>query len=905
MASNAKRPRLEVSGTLARARRRACGGHALIAALGLFAVAPGTAFGQGAAPVERARRPELTKSPALVKFVEAAYPESEKAAGKSAAVVLQLAISDTGTVADVQVKESGGPAFDDAAIAAARQFLFTPAEIDGRPAPIRILYEYEFVLKPEVPTTGAFEGIVRDGATRAPLAGVRVEVSDAGSAVTDEQGHFALDRIVPGNHRVVLSRDDLKAMQTEETFGAGKKVDAVYDVERAPPPAQPGEDSDDLEIVVVAPKLTKEVVSTAVEADQAKRVAGTQGDVLKVVENMPGVSRATAGSGTVVVWGAAPGDTRVYVDGVRVPLLYHFGGLRSVVHTDLVRSVELLPGGYGAAYGRGLGGLVTVEKRAPAEDRLHGSVQLDFLDASATVQGPIADKWRVEGAVRRSHLDWLLNQVTTKDVGAFFPIPKYYDGQAAVRYEASPSEFAEVGGLLSSDSMAHTVTSPDPAERKKQTQDLAFNRVYARYEKLPGDGSQIAIVPWVGQDHSSLVQEFGGVPTSLDVRSMNYGLRATYRGPITSFLNGTAGIDIEATSSSAHRDGSVTSPPREGDAHIFGQPPSDQVNVDDWRAVVGTVAPFVEGDFGLLGEHLHIVPGLRVEPFFTSVSRKLPALDASPGAGAYVGDVSIQPRLSIRYSPEPRVTFKAAYGRYRQSPVVDDLSPVFGNPVLSPASATHWLTGVAVEAAERLTAETTAFYTTSNGLSVRNPAAAPLVAESLVDTGQGRSYGMQVLVRRDIVKGLFGWVAYTLLRSERRDGAHAPWRLSDFDQTHVLTALASYDLGKGFDVGVRFRYATGYPRTFVVGAYYDARRDLYDPILGPRNSTRIPAFYQLDVRLAKKWKIGPTELEAYADVQNVTDRSNDEEIVYSADYSRKRYIRGLPILPIAGARWNF
>ena len=79
----------------------------------------------------------------------------------------------------------------------------------------------------------------------------------------------------------------------------------------------------------------------------------------------------------------------------------------------------------------------------------------------------------------------------------------------------------------------------------------------------------------------------------------------------------------------------------------------------------------------------------------------------------------------------------------------------------------------------------------------------------------------------------------------------------------------------------------------------------YDPTLGAYNSVRLPAFVSLDVRFAKRFKIGSTELEAYADVQNVTDRENDEELVYNADYTQKRYIRGLPILPIVGAKWTY
>jgi hypothetical protein len=41
------------------------------------------------------------------------------------------------------------------------------------------------------------------------------------------------------------------------------------------------------------------------------------------------------------------------------------------------------------------------------------------------------------------------------------------------------------------------------------------------------------------------------------------------------------------------------------------------------------------------------------------------------------------------------------------------------------------------------------------------------------------------------------------------------------------------------------------------------------------------------------------------DVQNVTNRENPEEVAYSPDYSSKRYITGLPILPVLGAKWSF
>ena len=839
--------------------------------------------------------------------MEAPYPEEEKASGRMASVVVQIAISATGTVDAVKVIESAGPAFDAAAVAAIQQFLFEPAEVNNRPSPIRINYRYDFVIKEEAPTTAQFSGLVKNHQSGEALAGVRVALDSGVSGITDATGHFEFNGVEPGKHRVTLSRDDLKALQSEESFEAGKKLEATYEVEFNTPEKGKAadEDSDDLEIVIIAPTLTKQVVSTKVDADQARRVAGTSGDVLKIVENLPGVARPTAGSGQVVVWGAAPEDTRVYVDGMRIPLLYHFGGFRSVIHSDFVRSVELIPGGYGAQYGRGLGGLVKVDTRDPASDRLHGSAAVDLIDASAAVTGPIAKHVTAAIAARRSHLDWVLNQVTSRDVSAFFPIPQYHDGQARVRYQPAKNTFVELGGMLSADSVSRTVDNADPAYRKQENKSLDFQRLYLRYETETSDGGKVSVLPWLGWDRSTLTGRFGGTPTVLEVDSRDYGLRGSYRGRAASFLTVEAGLDLEAAAHSARRVGSVTAPPREGDARAFGQPPSDQINIDTWDTFEGSAAPYVEGDFAMLEDKLHVIPGLRLEPQFNSVSKRVPTEGVFAPQGVYTSDTALEPRLAVRYAMSSRVTFKTAFGQYRQAAQPEDLSATFGNSTLQSARATHLLFSGAFELNKNISLETTVFHTSSEGLVVRNPSSSPLIAQALVNSGEGRSYGAQFLLRHELAKGFFGWVAYTILRSERKDAANAEYRLFDYDQTHVLTALASYDLGKGFDVGVRGRYASGYPRTPVVGSYFDARTATYQPILGVKNSIRIPDFIELDVRAAKRFKLQSSSIEVYLDVQNVSDRKNPEEIAYNADYTQKRYIEGLPLLPVLGAKWEF
>ena len=866
---------------------------------------PHAALAQGTAADEEAAKPRLTKPPKLVTFVSAAYPESEKAAGRTAAVVLEIGIGADGLVTDAVVVQSAGAAFDAAAVDAAKRFVFEPAEVNGKPAPIRIRYRYDFVFKEEAPAVASIQGVVRQKTDQKPLAGVEIALGDGNKTVTDEQGRFRFENLTPGKRVVRISRADLKAVQTEENLEAGKEIEAVYELELVPETPAPGEEADDLEIVIVAPKLTKQAVSTRVEANQARRVAGTQGDVLKVVENLPGVARASVGSGALVVWGASPQDTRVYVDGVRVPLLYHFGGLRSVMHTDLVRSVELVPGGYGAAYGRGLGGLVSVETRDSDVDRVHGSVDLNLLDASAAAQGPAGAGNRFAIAARRSHLDVTYDPVLDDDVEEFLSIPHYADAQARFRRDLSKTASVEVTGLASWDEVTRSTSSADPSQRETETRTLDFQRISARYRSVPGDGTTVDVIPWFGHDASSRVAEFGGVPTLLEQSNLLYGFRAAWSGPLADSVTASVGFDFEAQDSTVRRRGSISSPPREGDANVFGQAPSDQVNVDEWNAFSASAAPFAELDIGLFDDHVHVVPGLRFDPYFVSIDKRVPTEGGAPGVGAYLSDIAIEPRLAAKWTPSRRVTFRAAFGRYRQSQQAEDLSSVFGNPLLGPSSAEHWLGGARFDLPWLLALETTVFYSRSRELAVRNPVPSPLVAEALVGTGEGRSYGAQFLVRRELGDGFFGWIAYTILRAERLDGPDENWRLFDFDQTHVLTALAAYDLGAGFDVSARGRATSGYPRTPVVGSYYDARRGVYEPVLGEANSMRIDPFFALDVRIAKKFVIGSTELEAYLDVQNVTNRANPEELAYSPDYTEQRPIRGLPILPVLGARWVY
>jgi TonB family protein len=850
-----------------------------------------------AAPPLAAQPLTLTRPPRVKTFVEADYPPAAKAAGITADVVLSVEINADGTVGNVGVVTSGGPEFDAAAVAAMKRFLFHPAHIDGQPAPVKITYRYRFKVETQVVKLGPqvnFAGVVLERFTKKPLAGVQVTLKNSkASRTTNALGAFEFIDVPLGKELVELSGPNLITVTTEEEIQAGQKKLVRYFVEAK-------SDTVDEEQVVRAPRVKKESVQVVIRTEEARRVPGTQGDSLKVVQNLPGVARSGVGSGALIVWGSSPRDTRVNVDGVEIPQLYHVGGLRSTLSSGLVRSIDLAPGGYGADYGRGLGGLVRVETRTLPKEGVHGYVAADLLDAQALITAAPTPDLRIGVAGRFSYLDRILSGVIDPRIGDFFPIPRYDDYQAMAQLTLRKDEELTLLFLASDDHLRRTVPSQDPAQVRSENTDQSFYRLILRYTRVLPDGSSVVVTPFWGYDTELSTTKFGLTPTSAQVEAMRYGLRASYRAKVSPKATLTTGLDVQGSWAHPRRSGSLTLPPREGDVVVFGQPPGDDINADDWTVHLVDAAPFVSTELRL-GDRLTVVPGFRLETMFVSGSPLLPRVVGYPPVGYARAQFGADPRLQASYTVNPRVTINAGGGLYHQPPAAEDLSPVFGNPKLGLQSAVHGTLGVKVGLTGTLSAEVVGFYKHLFDLISRNEAPTPPLGQALVQEGEGRSYGGQILLRQELSKGFFGWITYALSRSERRDHPGSDWRLFDYDQTHVLGVVASYEY-RGWILGTRFRYGTGFPRTAVTGAFYDARGDQYQPLFGQHNAIRIPDFVQWDLRLEKTFTWQRLSLSAYADVQNVTNRKNAEEIVYNYNFTRRDYISGLPTLAIVGAK---
>lgn len=832
--------------------------------------------------VEEAPAGVLTRAPELLQFVPAPFPPEAEAAGASGSVTLSIVIGEDGTVTSTKVIDPGPhPAFAPAAEAAVRQFRFRPAEIDGKPAPVEIEYRYDFVLKREQPAAPSeapilLSGRVIERGTRTPVAGAAVEAG--GVAVqTDAEGRFALRGLPTGTLDVKVVSGEHEPLALKEVVSPDKRVEVEYRLTRR--------HYDPYEAVVRGERPRKEVAVRTVEAEEVRTVAGTQGDVLKVVQNLPGVARAPFGIGLLIVRGSDPGDTSVFLDGVEIPILYHFGGITSVISSDVIEWADFYPGNFGSRFGRATGGVEEIRTREP-RSAFHGLAQVDIYDGRAQVEGPLAGG-TLMASVRRSWVDVVLRNVLPRvnpDAADQLRIaPRYYDYQA--KYSRPLA-----GGTLSvsafgTDDKLEFVQSGDQAGRPNFFLGTLFHRGAARWRKSLGPVQNDLVVSG-GRDSFDVLQGSNfGVLTEV----WSLALRDTARWRLGDKLTVEGGIDtvLRRFSYSLY----LARQDEPGAVGSSGAGTSDTLVGKKATGAWLSPGAWIEAEWQPAPKY-RVVGGLRFD-HDSRLKRARAWLD---------------PRVTAFWEPRQGTLLSAAAGLFGKAPDPSQLNAVFGNEGLVPSRAAHFSLGARQALPWKSTVELTGFYKSMWHLPTAtlatDAAGNPL---HLSSNGRGQAYGLEFFLKKNLSQGLFGWLSYTWSRSERRDDPTEPsypdWHLFQFDQTHALVLALSYRLPGEWIVGTRVRAISGNPYTPFVAHVLDADTGRYQCIASRDvYSRRLSPFFQADARVDRRWVFKSWMLSGYVDVQNVTNRSNAEFRVPSYDCTEQVEIPGLPLFPSVGLR---
>jgi len=641
------------------------------------------------------------------------------------------------------------------------------------------------------------------------------------------------------------------------------------------------------ELIVIEDKLKLEGKATTydVNGDVVRTLPGSGNDALKSLQSLPGTARVPFGLGGLVLRGLAPRDTNVFLDGIEVPILYHFGGLASFFPSTMLGSMELVSSGYGARYGRGQGGIVELSSRPGRTDRWEVGSEVSLLDASVRAEGP-ARGGNLSLGLRRSFIDAVLAAVPTSDLTL---APRYLDAQ--LRWQSGSGKLTAL--LFGADDGLSLDTADNGVAIRQ-----SFVRAGLRYAERRGD-LELTAVPWIGFDRTAI----GADETQLTRSNVTVATRATVQRDLAhGFV--AAGLDLQGNRYGYLLDAAPPSLP----AGMMAYP--RLVEGVRWAADLGAWAELAQR-FG--GDKFVIQPGVRGDRF------------------GLTNEWVLDPRITLRQQLTDQVTLTQSLGRYHQPPLASAAD--YRLPGLPFKASYAWQASAGVNVVSSTLGgdvSANAFGASLRDLPVdvvssATPYAAPGSAGSggavaasrdfneealgrwapQANRGRGRTYGIEAQVRRRIGQ-VQGWISYTYARSYRQGD---PWALQRYapyvlDQPHVLTALATAPIGPRWRLGARVRYASGNPITPTAGSFFDASAQEFVPLSGPALSDRLPAFFQIDVRVDRAWQRPWGTLKLFADVQNVTNRVNPEGVSYNFDYSTRQYTRGLPVFPSIGLEYS-
>jgi hypothetical protein len=171
----------------------------------------------------------------------------------------------------------------------------------------------------------------------APVAGATVSTAHGDIGITADDGTFVVD--VP---------DDAPALTIDAPGFAPRTLDVTERemVEVAlEPDGATGSSDEYIEVTGVAPPPREPMAYRLTGAD-VRDLPGAAGDALRAIQVLPGTARIPFGLGGLALRGTSPRDTAVYLDGIEVPLAFHFGGVTSfypstMLELDVVASVSL------------------------------------------------------------------------------------------------------------------------------------------------------------------------------------------------------------------------------------------------------------------------------------------------------------------------------------------------------------------------------------------------------------------------------------------------------------------------------------------------------------------------------------------------------------------------------------
>jgi hypothetical protein len=632
--------------------------------------------------------------------------------------------------------------------------------------------------------------------------------------------------------------------------------------------------------------------------DELKLIPGlAETDVLRAIEVLPGVVSTSDFSSAFNVRGGSADQNLIALDGFPIFNPFHLGGLFSVFNSDMVNRAELQAGGFPAQYGGRVSSVLNVESDpGPRGLDLRGGVSLlatrlaiagDATPETAERLGLQSARGRL--AVRRSYFDQLFRP--------FFEFPYHLtDLQTYLEGWTRGGNRVSLTGYTGRDLLNFVGVDSFPLQiRWNWGNDVIGGRWLGHLE----GGAQLDARLGYSRFNTAIL-----FPEFADTR---------FRSQIQ---QGLFSIDLQLPASTRFESRLGAEVNRLGYANL--------------AQTGGTV--FRQGDESgwLAGAYAQTIwrPG---SPWLVELGARSDAWFGGKDA------VVLQPRLAIKHFFDASTAAKLAVGRYAQflHSLRDEELPIgIDIWVLAGQRAPYVVSDQLQAGLEAFRGDWYAslegYYRNFDGVTANNMADDPNRADDDMLAGRGRSYGVDVLLRRDEGR-VRGFLSASWLKAERTFADVTSGQIPPLEETFApvfdrrldLDLVLRTMLPRDWEAGIRWNFGSGIPYTKPLGSYlfYEyhivsrGRRRLDDSpdsastaiLIGPRNGARYPAYHRLDFSLRKTMKKSWGQLTPYLEVLNVYNRKN--VLFYFYDYNRDPAVRSgvsmFPLLPTVGAEIVF
>lgn len=577
---------------------------------------------------------------------------------------------------------------------------------------------------------------------------------------------------------------------------------------------------------------------------QVLLTAGGTADVMQAVQLLPGATRVGEGS-DVYTRGGDAAETQLLLNGGRVLSLSRFeglnGGMFGALEPFVVRSVRYSSGGFSARYGNGLSGVIDIETDGRPRER-QTRVGLSLVQASATFRLPF--NRRVGGWVnaRLSHTGALLAAHGRGE--EFAGSPNSQEVVASVIANPSPTSELRATALVETDDSRRILRA---AGWRGPFHSSGRTRAAVVSSRWIAPRAPILMRGVFAASDRSSDMSFGVLSRQRDERSfvsrVDMGWQAapslTLRGGLEHGVFGRSDRGTLPTSPSVGAGAPI---------RLLGTT----------EATTAELGAYTEAELSRGG--LALTLGTRGD--------RLPGEDA----------VTLDPRAAVSYRRGVWTTRLSAgvfhQGRWRPEAAI----PNDGDPDGVPTRANHLVAGIersGLTSTLRIEA-----FTKMYG-HYHNRGVGPHVRS-------GNARGIDVLLQRNDVSWLSGWIAYSLIDADLTlaDGSKAR---SPFDVTHTATGSLTARVTDDWSLGYSIRYGTGAPMTPIVGTTVNAQQYAV-PVYGAPMSERKPSYVRMDARVMRFVRMPQYLLTTFVEMINLTDRANVSAITYDAGYSRREPI---------------